>query len=50
MDKKVEWKEVMVRVEWSAAVVEVELNDEEKTAFAKIADAVRNMNDVLKSL
>jgi len=31
-------------------IVEFELNDEEKTAFAKSADAVRNMNDVLKSL
>ncbi len=31
-------------------IVEVELNDEEKAAFAKSADAVRNMNDVLKTL
>ena len=31
-------------------IVEVELNDEEKAAFAKSADAVRSMNDVLKTL
>jgi malate dehydrogenase len=31
-------------------IVDVELNDDEKTAFAKSADAVRNMNDVLKTL
>ena len=31
-------------------IVDVELNDEEKAAFAKSADAVRNMNDVLKTL
>ncbi|MEP6465203.1 MAG: malate dehydrogenase [Parafilimonas sp.] len=31
-------------------IIEVELNEEEKAAFAKSADAVRNMNDVLKSL
>ena len=31
-------------------IVEVELNEEEKAAFAKSADAVRNMNDVLKTL
>jgi len=31
-------------------IVEFELNDEEKAAFRKSADAVRNMNDVLKTL
>ena len=31
-------------------IVELELNDEEKAAFAKSADAVRSMNDVLKTL
>ncbi|MEP6682081.1 MAG: malate dehydrogenase [Parafilimonas sp.] len=31
-------------------IVEVDLNEEEKAAFARSADAVRNMNDVLKSL
>jgi malate dehydrogenase len=31
-------------------IVEFELNDEEKAAFTKSADAVRNMNDVLKTL
>ena len=31
-------------------IVEFDLNDEEKAAFAKSADAVRNMNDVLKTL
>lgn len=31
-------------------IVEVDLNEEEKAAFAKSADAVRNMNDVLKTL
>jgi len=31
-------------------IVEFELNEEEKAAFNKSADAVRNMNDVLKSL
>jgi malate dehydrogenase len=31
-------------------IVEFELNDEEKAAFGKSADAVRNMNDVLKTL
>jgi malate dehydrogenase len=31
-------------------IVELELNDAEKEAFAKSADAVRNMNDVLKTL
>lgn len=31
-------------------IVEFELNEEEKTSFNKSADAVRNMNDVLKSL
>jgi malate dehydrogenase len=31
-------------------IVEVELNEAEKTSFNKSADAVRNMNDVLKSL
>ena len=31
-------------------IVEFELNDEEKAAFNKSADAVRSMNDVLKSL
>jgi malate dehydrogenase len=31
-------------------VVEFDLNDEEKAAFNKSADAVRNMNDVLKTL
>lgn len=31
-------------------IVEFELNDEEKAAFAKSADAVRSMNDVLKTL
>lgn len=28
-------------------IIEIELNDDEKTAFAKSADAVRNMNSVL---
>jgi len=31
-------------------IVDVELNEEEKAAFAKSADAVRSMNDVLKTL
>jgi malate dehydrogenase len=31
-------------------IIEFELNDEEKAAFNKSADAVRNMNDVLKTL
>ena len=31
-------------------IVEFDLNDEEKAAFTKSADAVRNMNDVLKTL
>lgn len=31
-------------------IVDFSLNDQEKTAFAKSADAVRNMNDVLKTL
>ena len=31
-------------------IVEFELNDEEKAAFSKSAEAVRNMNDVLKTL
>ncbi|HYJ65725.1 MAG TPA: malate dehydrogenase [Parafilimonas sp.] len=31
-------------------IVEVDLNEDEKAAFAKSADAVRNMNDVLKTL
>jgi malate dehydrogenase len=31
-------------------IVELELNDAEKEAFAKSADAVRSMNDVLKTL
>ena len=31
-------------------IVEFELNEEEKAAFSKSADAVRNMNDVLKTL
>jgi len=31
-------------------IVEFELNDEEKATFDKSADAVRNMNDVLKTL
>ncbi len=31
-------------------IVEVDLNEEEKAAFAKSADAVRSMNDVLKTL
>ena len=31
-------------------IVEFDLNDDEKVAFAKSADAVRNMNDVLKTL
>jgi malate dehydrogenase len=31
-------------------ILEVDLNEEEKAAFAKSADAVRNMNDVLKTL
>jgi malate dehydrogenase len=31
-------------------IVEFDLNDEEKAAFNKSADAVRNMNDVLKTL
>jgi len=31
-------------------IVEFELNEEEKAAFAKSADAVRSMNDVLKTL
>ena len=31
-------------------IVELELNDEEKVTFNKSADAVRNMNDVLKTL
>lgn len=31
-------------------IVEIELSEDEKAAFAKSADAVRNMNDVLKTL
>jgi malate dehydrogenase len=31
-------------------IVDIELNEEEKAAFAKSADAVRSMNDVLKTL
>jgi malate dehydrogenase len=31
-------------------IVHLDLNDEEKAAFAKSADAVRSMNDVLKTL
>jgi malate dehydrogenase len=31
-------------------IVELDLNEAEKAAFAKSADAVRNMNDVLKTL
>lgn len=31
-------------------IIELELNDAEKEAFAKSADAVRSMNDVLKTL
>ena len=31
-------------------IVDFDLNDEEKAAFAKSADAVRNMNDVVKTL
>ena len=31
-------------------IVEFELNEEEQAAFNKSADAVRNMNDVLKTL
>ncbi len=31
-------------------IVDIELNEDEKVAFAKSADAVRNMNDVLKTL
>jgi malate dehydrogenase len=31
-------------------ILEFDLNDEEKAAFSKSADAVRNMNDVLKTL
>jgi len=31
-------------------IVEFDLNDDEKAAFNKSADAVRSMNDVLKSL
>ncbi|MFT4155401.1 MAG: malate dehydrogenase, partial [Parafilimonas sp.] len=30
-------------------IVEVDLTEEEKDAFAKSANAVRNMNDVLKT-
>lgn len=31
-------------------IIELDLNEEEKAAFAKSADAVRNMNDVLQTL
>ena len=31
-------------------IVEVDLNEEETAAFNKSADAVRSMNDVLKTL
>jgi malate/lactate dehydrogenase len=31
-------------------IVEIELNDKEKASFAKSADAVRQMNDALKSI
>jgi malate dehydrogenase len=31
-------------------MVDFKLNDEEKAAFAKSADAVRNMNEVLGTL
>ena len=31
-------------------IIDYKLNDDEKAAFAKSADAVRNMNDVLKTL
>jgi len=30
-------------------IVDVKLNDDEKAAFAKSADAVRNMNNVLSA-
>jgi malate dehydrogenase len=31
-------------------IIDFELDEAEKAAFAKSADAVRNMNDVLKTL
>jgi len=31
-------------------IVDIDLNEEEQAAFKKSADAVRNMNDVLKTL
>ena len=31
-------------------ILDLDLNADEKAAFAKSADAVRNMNDVLKTL
>jgi malate dehydrogenase len=31
-------------------ILDIDLNEEEKTAFAKSAEAVRNMNEVLKTL
>jgi hypothetical protein len=31
-------------------IVEIELNEKEKASFAKSADAVRQMNDALKSI
>jgi malate dehydrogenase len=31
-------------------IIELDLNDEEKALFNKSADAVRSMNDVLKTL
>jgi malate dehydrogenase len=31
-------------------IIELELNDDEKALFAKSADAVRNMNQVLDTL
>ncbi len=40
---------VIGRDGWES-IVDYQLNDDEKAAFAKSADAVRNMNDVLKTL
>ena len=41
---------VIIGKEGWESIVDFELNDDEKAAFAKSAEAVRNMNDVLKTL
>lgn len=41
---------VVIGKEGWESIVDFDLNDDEKAAFAKSADAVRNMNEVLKTL